>query len=223
MPPKRNPSQANLDPSPTPSTSNKRRDKSTTHEQVSANLIAGTQVVESMSGATNLLSPLKGTCQLIRIILETTRAMKDNTEGWNELDKTLESHLQCLQPYIDRVQGSGNLSNANQELIIPLKTYAENLQSIQETIGNAIDIRQSRPKKLFCKVSDVRIEAKEIEKHNQELVRQFQQFSSSIDAYIATQIQTITETMHTIVPSGKDNFSLRSLLTEYPSDGKRFT
>ncbi|PVG01713.1 hypothetical protein CPB86DRAFT_812019 [Serendipita vermifera] len=173
MPPKRTHSQANRGSSPTPSTS-KRKDNSTTYEQVTDNLIAGTQIVESMSGATDLLSPLKGACKLIRTILETAR------------------------PYIDQVQGSGNLTDANQDLILPLKTYAENLQYIQESIVKAIEVRRSGPKKFLRKISDVQIEAKVIKKHNQELGRQFQHFSTSIDAYLATHIQEISETMHNI-------------------------
>ncbi|PVG01715.1 hypothetical protein CPB86DRAFT_56481 [Serendipita vermifera] len=182
-----------------PKPSNFSHSRGSTYEQVRDNLIIGAKIVESISEATELLAPLKATCKLIVIILETTRAVNDNTKGWIELNETLTGHLVALEPYLDRLQSQGSPSRVyDQELIGLLKIYAENLQTVHKAIKGVAKARQSGFKGLLSGLSKARLESEEITRYNQDLARYFQQFMASLQTYIAMHIQTIAQTVEAI-------------------------
>jgi hypothetical protein len=59
-----------------PSGSSGPRTKSTAYEQTRDSLIVASQVIEGICEATDLLKPLKATCQVLRIVLETTQVRR---------------------------------------------------------------------------------------------------------------------------------------------------
>jgi hypothetical protein len=58
---------------PTPSLADGQLPKSSAYEQTLDNLIVASKVIEAISEATDLLKPLKATCQVLRLALETTQ------------------------------------------------------------------------------------------------------------------------------------------------------
>jgi hypothetical protein len=61
-----------------PSGSSGRRTKSTAGGQTRDNLILASKVIEGLSEATDLLKPLKATCQVLRLVLETTQVRRSD-------------------------------------------------------------------------------------------------------------------------------------------------
>jgi conjugal transfer/entry exclusion protein len=59
-----------------PSGSSGRRTQSTAYEQTRDTLILASKVIEGISEATDLFKPLKATCQVLRLALETTQVSR---------------------------------------------------------------------------------------------------------------------------------------------------
>jgi conjugal transfer/entry exclusion protein len=56
-----------------PSDSSGQQTPSTARGQIRDNLIVASKVIEGISEATDLLKPLKATCQVLRLVLETNQ------------------------------------------------------------------------------------------------------------------------------------------------------
>ncbi|CAG7853315.1 Dynein assembly factor with WDR repeat domains 1 AltName: Full=Outer row dynein assembly protein 16 [Serendipita indica DSM 11827] len=67
------------------------------YQRVRNGLIEGFKVVKHISEATTLLAPLKATCELCILSLETVKAINENTATLEELEMKLSRHIQILQ------------------------------------------------------------------------------------------------------------------------------
>src|SRR5262245_20030198 len=115
------------------------------YQETRDGLILAVKTVKAISESTSLLAPLKATCELCLVFLETTRvrtsfswrspfqptdplimkAINDNSENFNSLRSGLKFHVETLDTQLALIheKQTGSIPIAERDFIIPLRDY----------------------------------------------------------------------------------------------------
>ncbi|PVF91672.1 WD40 repeat-like protein [Serendipita vermifera] len=145
------------------------------------NLLQATKVVKAVTEATSFLGPLKATCEMVILFLETTKAVNENTEGFKALAEMLKSHIDTLEGSWAALQEKQTeaLPVGQQDFIQALTDYIKGHKGTLKKVNQVLNEREKGAKGLFKKISTSRIEPGVLATYREEIMKHSRAFNEA--------------------------------------------
>ncbi|CCA74122.1 hypothetical protein PIIN_08076 [Serendipita indica DSM 11827] len=185
----------------------------------------------AISESSDVLAPMKAACMATRKVLEISRAMESNKEGWNTLAERLKDHLKSMQEQITIFEGyPEERLKAYDSLREPLLAYVRQASRYKpwdsaDTTNRKLDkIQQDVEKRtrsrFLSRATKVDSDADDIKRFNDAIDHCHQNLTAALAVSNSVHIQAVkadTEDIKEDAREIKDN--TKTLLTE----GKSFS
>lgn len=164
----------------------------------------------AISESSDVLAPMKAACMATRKVLEISRAMESNKEGWNTLAERLKDHLKSMQEQITIFEGyPEERLKAYDSLREPLLAYVRKLDKIQQ------DVEKRTRSRFLSRATKVDSDADDIKRFNDAIDHCHQNLTAALAVSSSVHIQAVkadTEDIKEDAREIKDN--TKTLLTE---------
>ncbi|CCA76444.1 hypothetical protein PIIN_10437 [Serendipita indica DSM 11827] len=168
--------------------------------QVQDTAIISLGLLANISEGSDILSPLRAACLATKSILEAAQAIDNNQEEWNDLTRRLIEQKSTLDEQITLFTASpledGTIDSA---ISWALANYGKSLKNIYDMVDNLRKKRSGSRLSFLKALVNVKIDAREILRLNQNIEHSHRQFMDALSVYNSLHLQAIQKTTKTTI------------------------